>query len=311
MGRIASAITVVLALACALLAGIVSHATKAFADPSPSPVLGGTFMPLTAALYDTRNSSALANSTWRSVPVLGQAGVPTSGVSAVAVTITVVSPAASGWLAAYSSDAVVSTPTTNVLNWPLATTSASAVVGVGSDGAIKVYARSSAATTVVIDVQGYFTADDDGTAPGGLVPITPVRAADTRDGTGGVPAGAVSANEGFSINISSLAGVPSDASSVFVSILELGATHPGYVQAWPQLQGASTSNPLYFSTGDTSNSEAVKVGSDGTITVMVGSGGRRTWSWTFTPISHLVTPSRCSPQTKLGYMTPGRAGRPP
>ncbi|WP_141399794.1 hypothetical protein [Curtobacterium sp. 314Chir4.1] len=47
------------------------------------------------------------------------------------------------------------------------TTSFSAVLAVGSDGTIQVKANTTA--RLILDVQGYYTSNDDGTAPGGFV----------------------------------------------------------------------------------------------------------------------------------------------
>ncbi|HET7802552.1 MAG TPA: CHAP domain-containing protein [Humibacillus xanthopallidus] len=86
------------------------------------------------------------------VPVLGRAGVPSSGVSAVTVTVTAVSPTASGYLTAYPSGAA-ETPYATVKYPAAATVVNTIVVPIGPDGAIRV--RTSAAAYVKADITGY------------------------------------------------------------------------------------------------------------------------------------------------------------
>jgi surface antigen len=86
------------------------------------------------------------------VPVLGKAGVPSSGVSAVTVTVTAVSPTASGYLTAYPSGAA-ETPYATVKYPSGATVTNTIVVPIGPDGAIRV--RTSAAAYVKVDITGY------------------------------------------------------------------------------------------------------------------------------------------------------------
>ncbi|MGO4597824.1 CHAP domain-containing protein [Terrabacter sp. 2RAF25] len=87
------------------------------------------------------------------VPVLGRGGVPTVGVSAVSVTLTAVTPAATASLTAYPTG--LARPTSPNLTVPVTRTRTNwVVVPVGADGTITVH--TTAVTHLVVDVQGYF-----------------------------------------------------------------------------------------------------------------------------------------------------------
>lgn len=86
------------------------------------------------------------------VKATGRGGVPTSGVKAVWVTLTALSPVSAGRLTAYRSGSTRPSVATvhHVANQVITN---SVLVPVGADGSIVVH--SSAATQIVVDVQGY------------------------------------------------------------------------------------------------------------------------------------------------------------
>lgn len=87
-----------------------------------------------------------------SIRVVGVGGVPTSGVSAVFVAITVSSTSGTGWITAYPSGDT--RPNASNLNWtPGQMTSNMALVPVGPDGNIRVY--NSHGATVAVSILGW------------------------------------------------------------------------------------------------------------------------------------------------------------
>lgn len=86
------------------------------------------------------------------VPVVGRAGVPTSGVRAVLLTVTVVSPTAAGYATAYPSGSS-EPPYATVKYAPGRTVTNTVLVPVGPDGSVRVL--TSAAAHLKVDVQGY------------------------------------------------------------------------------------------------------------------------------------------------------------
>src|SRR6266496_6672032 len=90
------------------------------------------------------------------VPVLGRGGVPSSNVSAVALTITAVAPTASGAVTAWPDDGTAK-PGTSTLSFGAKVTSSNfTVTKVGPDGSIRLSNNSSGALQLLGDVMGYY-----------------------------------------------------------------------------------------------------------------------------------------------------------
>lgn len=152
---------------------------------------GASFTGLTPArLLDTRaglptidgtfaGSGALTGGSTLDLTVVGRGGVPATGVAAVAVNVTVVSPTAAMFLTAWPAGSP--RPTASNLNAPAGRTVANAVlVPVGADGRVSLFVNAGAAD-VVVDVLGWFP-------PGGaFTGVVPARLTDTRGESGYVP----------------------------------------------------------------------------------------------------------------------------
>lgn len=153
--------------------------------------LQGWFIPVPAAnsgrfvgvspgrLLDTRvDGRPLQPALTERIPIRGRAGVPGTGVSAVAVTLTTIDPVSPGFVTAWASDRV--RPGTASLNTGSANRRSNlAIVPVGGDGAISV--QANVGTHLVVDVVGWFTDAQAPVSTSGLyVPLPPRRLADTR-----------------------------------------------------------------------------------------------------------------------------------
>lgn len=95
-----------------------------------------------------------------SVPIqaLGQGQVPTTGVAAIAVSLTVTQSTGRGYLTAWADGKPQ--PTSFNLNFAAGQTITNmAIVPVGSDGAIRLLNASAGRTQVIADVTGYFLRD--------------------------------------------------------------------------------------------------------------------------------------------------------
>lgn len=107
------------------------------------------------------------------VQIAGRGGVP-SGVTAVALNVTVTDPRSAGHLSVFPSDRQA---TTSSLNFVAGQTVANAViVPVGPDGKINVLNRATGGSDVIVDVVGYYN-------PAGqsaYMPVRPERLLDTR-----------------------------------------------------------------------------------------------------------------------------------
>jgi Putative Ig domain len=87
--------------------------------------------------------------------VAGRGGVPTTGVSAVVVNVTVTAPTAPGWVSAFADGAAL--PLVSNLNFVASQTVPNlAIVPVGADGKIRLHNGSVGNLQLVADVSGYF-----------------------------------------------------------------------------------------------------------------------------------------------------------
>lgn len=262
-------------------------------DSSP-----GRYTPLAVPrrVLDTRPATAvggaplvgeLAVDEIRTLRVTGAAGVPATGVSAVAVNLTTVSPRERGYVQAVparvrgaalggSSNLNVDRVGRTVANF--------AIVPVGPDGSIDLYTASGG--HLVVDVLGWFGPSGP-TSPGRFVGIDPVRALDTRPGARlqvppEWPAGRVpTSGDSIRVRAPAAAGLPGgDAIQALVlNVTATGATSTAVVQAYPTgaagVVGATST--LNLAPGRAvANTVIVPVGTDGTASLYLEAlgGGR-------------------------------------
>jgi hypothetical protein len=300
-----------------VVADIVLAPAAAPARADASTGSGGLFVDAVGRLLDTRNgtggySTPMPTLTWRSVAVDGQDGIPASGVSAVQVTVTAVSPAQAG-IVYLAPDGVSNPPTVSNLVYDhgvVGTISNTAIVAVGSNG--KIQAKANSPVNLILDVQGYYTAGL--TAAGGYVPLPGARIVNTRNGTG-VPQAKLAQNSTTTIQVGGRGGVPSNASAVFVTLTptDYHPTAGGHLTVYPAGATVPTSS-LNFSANistalgaevdlNTAGQMAVKVsGSMGSIDLIVDVVGYFTPTSTtggFTPAATRVYDSRTPPHVRL------------
>ena len=208
--------------------------------------------------------------------VLGQGGVPSSGVSALVLNMTVTEPQNSGYLTVFPYGS--SQPTASNLNFVGGQTVANLVtVGEGSGGFdVSIYNGSPGSTQIVADVVGYYTngSTDTTSGSGRLVGLTPSRILDTRNGTGGVT-GPVLSEQTISFPVLGQGGVPSTGvSAVVFNLTETDPTASGYLTAWPSDAGQPLASSLNFVAGETvPNLVELPVGPSGKISIYNGSPG--------------------------------------
>jgi len=171
------------------------------------------------------------------VGVVGTAGVPASGVSAVAINVTVDQPTGNGFLTVWPTGQP--RPLASSHNFTPGLTVANLVIAkVGAGGKVSIF-NSTGTTHVVGDVIGYFS--DQG---GQFVPVSPQRLLDTRDSTGGI-AGPVWGQWTISPGVGGVGPVPPDAGAAVVNVTSVN-DDVGYVTVWPSGVArplASTLNP--------------------------------------------------------------------
>ncbi|MFJ9713894.1 hypothetical protein [Streptomyces sp. NPDC101234] len=247
--------------------GSLTHAGAATAS-------GGDFFPVAPAakIVDTRSSlgvsAALGATSTASFQVLGQGGVPASGVAAVSLDITAANATSSGSYLQMWPDGTTRPYPGSVINFSSsADTSNSAIIAVGSDGKVDVY-NSSGTVDVIVSVNGYFTSAAGTTSPGGYVPVTPARIVDTRDGTG-APQATIAPGGTLNVQVDGVDGV-TDEASVYANITVPSPGAAGSLYAYAT--GASPGQPtVSYKSVTTAQGTVVPVGTGGQITLKNGS----------------------------------------
>lgn len=232
------------------------------------------FTPTTPTrIFDTRTAAAptgkMAAGGTISVDVAGQAGVPASGVTAVALNVTATQASAGGYVTAYPSG--LTRPVVSNLNLTGGQTAANMViVPLGADGAVEFF--SSGGTHLLADVLGYYTTAAASTS-GRLVPVSPTRVFDTR--TGAAPSGIIAPGGEINVSLTGVAGVPaSGVSAVVLNVTGTQTTAAGYVTAYPTGQSRPLASNLNLDAGQTAaNQVIVPVGAGGQVTFFHFSGG--------------------------------------
>jgi hypothetical protein len=133
-----------------------------------------------------------------------------------------------------------------------------AIIQAGTGGAITVAA--SAATQVIVDVNGYFVAASN-TSALTFYPITPTRLFDTRSGT------ALAAGSTKNFAIQSTAGIPTTAQAYSLNITAIPSGTLGDIIVWPNGQSQPGTSTLNTATNITANAAIVGAGTNGSISV--------------------------------------------
>jgi Fibronectin type III domain len=226
---------------------------------------GGSFVGLTPArLLDTRIGLGAPEgaTTLVALTVDGRGGVPGSGVSAVALNVTVTQPVGPGVVTAYPAGQPL--PLASNLNYTQAGTVANfVVVPVGVGGVVDLW--SSARTQLVADVSGYYTTVAGASPSAGLYhPLSPSRLMDTRIGTGGnelTPGGVIE------LPVTGQGPVPdSGVSAVVLNATVTEPTTSGFITVYPT--GAarpSTSSVNFVAKQTVANRVIVPVGTNGEV----------------------------------------------
>ncbi len=230
----------------------------------PPSVLGDYVGITPARLYDSRTADRLlplGAGTTGEVKALGFGGVPVSGVTAVALNVTATGALGSSSFTVWPTGDVK--PAVANVTMPASRSVGSLViVKTGIDGRVNI-TNDLGAAHCVVDVVGYFRT----AAANRLQSITPLRALDTRDGTGGrlgaiTPAGVVD------VTVRGIGDVPITADSVVVNVTAVTPTGQGYLTIWPSGESRPLASSLNFPVGVTvPNMVIAKVGTNGKISI--------------------------------------------
>src|SRR5664279_4473900 len=273
-------LTLATAILTLVVSGLSGQANAAGVEGTPSsagaPSAAGAVVSVPPArIMDTRINQGVTGSVPAlgtvSLQVTGRGGVPVSGVSAVVVNVTAVSPAGSGFITVWPSG--TGRPGVSNLNFRAGQIVPNlVVVPVGADGKIELFNGSAGTVDLLADVAGYTLAGAP-SAAGAVVSVPPARIMDTRINQG--VTGSVPALGTVSLQVTGRGGVPvSGVSAVVVNVTAVSPAGSGFITVWPSGTGRPGVSNLNFRAGQiVPNLVVVPVGADGKIELFNGSAG--------------------------------------
>ncbi len=210
-----------------------------------------------------QGTGALGAASTRSLLVTGRAGVPASGVGAVALNVTVTAPTASSWLRVYPSGSPL--PDASSINYvPGQTVPNMVIARVGPDGRIALRNEFGSAH-VIVDIVGWFPLT-------GYAPLSPARLLDTRPGFTTIDGqfvgtGALGSGGTLALTVVGRGGVPPvGARSVVLNVTVTSPTASSWLRVYPTGTPLPTASNLNYSPGQTvANAVVARVGVDGKV----------------------------------------------
>jgi hypothetical protein len=208
---------------------------------------------------DSGGPSTLGPQGTKAIQVTGRGGVPSSGVAAVALNVTVTNTTVQGFLTVFPDGGSV--PNASNLNWdPGVTIANRVVVPVGANGKIDLY-NDGGSADVIVDVTGWFTDTSNASATGSrYVPLTPTRICDSRTAQPGVPAnqcnhnGASAGTLGQQATIpvgvtGSFSGVPANATAAVLNVTVTDTSASSFLTVFPHGVARPNSSDLNWAPG--------------------------------------------------------------
>jgi hypothetical protein len=208
----------------------------------------GTYFPLTASrLLDTRGSNGghptpLGAKAQLDLQVSGRGQVPSSGVSAVVINLTVVGAASGGFLTAWPTGQ--NRPAVSSINGTGQTRANIATIPLGTGGKITIF-NSSGSVDVIVDVVGYYSSVDTTSTEGNdYANLAPERQLDTRQGSEGQlrPRQIVDIYNDFGAN----GTLTKYVKALAVNVTAVNGQGTGYVTAWDGVGTPPTTSTLNF-----------------------------------------------------------------
>ena len=242
--------------------------------PVPQPTINGTVRSAYVAvspqrLFDTRSEGKpLSAGAETSRQLVGLAGIPTTGVAAVVLTVTMTQAAADGYVTAYPTGA--GRPDTSSLNVSKADGTVANLVTIPVTESGKISFYTSGGGHLIVDVAGYYAAVETTSRSGRFLPVAPQRLVDTRSSTPVAPHGRKV------IHMLGNGGLPvSGVSAVSLNVTVTASTNAGFVTAFPAATPLPTASNLNITgSGQTvAGAVIVPVDANGDVAVYVDGGG--------------------------------------
>jgi hypothetical protein len=274
--RFAALLAVAVAATLTSPAGPAVAATPSLAAVSAVTPVWGTYQSVTPArVLDTRigqgaPKAPIVSGGTVNLSVLGAAGVPATGVSAVVLNVTITGATKPGYLTVYpagstrpevsSINFVAGTDRANLVTAPLGT------LGTGA-GKVAIY-NPIGSVNVIADIVGYYVADGAAAAAGLYQYVTPERLFDSRDANYGTP-WALGRGDWVQVPVSyqndsdpaNIIDVSPNIRALAVNITAVLPTKAGFVTAWDGGAGMPGTSTVNFAAGTiTPNMAIVPVG---------------------------------------------------
>lgn len=199
------------------------------------------------------------------VQAAGRGGIPTSGVGAVVVNLTGVSPTATTYVTAFPSGQPA--PVASNLNLVAGQVRPNlTIVKLGSDGRFLLF-NNAGEVDLLADVVGWFPSSS------AYRPLTPTRVLDTRSGLG-APKSPLGPGRTLELAIAGRGGVPaSGVGAVVLNLTGIAPTASTYLTAWPSGRPRPTASVLNLTRGQVApNLVVVKAGDAGRVSIYNYSG---------------------------------------
>jgi hypothetical protein len=237
---------------------------------------GTRFHALTPSrILDTRSGNGapvgpLGPGATMNLQVTGRGGVPSTGVSAVVVNVTVTDATAMSYLTVYP--AGEARPLAANLNYgPGQVVPNLFTAKVGANGQLSMF-NAAGTAQVIADVAGWY---DDGTSATGALfhPVTPNRILDTRTGLG-APAAPLGPGATMNLQVTGRGGIPSTGvSGVVVNVTVTQPTALSYLTGFPAGEALPLAANLVYLPGQTvPNLVSAKVGASGQLSLYNAGG---------------------------------------
>ncbi len=226
---------------------LVADVTGYWTETASSKAGRYTPAPTPARLLDTRAATGIASTTivpaggTVDLQVAGRGGVPATGVSAVALVVTVTNTATSGFVTAWPSG--TTKPLVSTVNPVGANDIRSNLVllPIGTNGKVSLYTLQ--ATHLVVDIAGWFSDDSAAASTTGLlVASSPQRVVATPDGN---PFGRLTGGTPVSRDYSSVVGT--GAIAIVHNLTIDASADAGFLTAWPAGSTAPTASNVNWS----------------------------------------------------------------
>lgn len=247
------------------LVPLLAGAPAASAAPraiSAAPAQGGTFHPVNSTrVLDTRTAGGVTAAGTLRFAVGGRGAIP-ADAAAVAVNVTVLTPARSGSVSVYPGDSAWN-GSASISFVPGQTKQSMITAKLGGDGSLVIRNNTAAVIQVIGDVVGYY-AGGTASAAGALAPIPQQRVFDTRAvGSAPLPSGGTAR-----IPITGRGAIPaSGVGAVLVNVTVISPGRAGGLQTYPS-GGYDVTPSVSFAAGRSEQDElAIGLGGDGAVVV--------------------------------------------